>query len=92
MLSKNLHQVGSPVLVSPLLLRKFNCGQVDLCLYHQREIKLFEVKNDPNRISKTQIRRLYRSLDFLIQIFDSPGKIEVINSLPKDLSFLTLNI
>jgi len=91
-LSSGIHVFGVPILVSQKLFRQHGLGQVDICLYFQKQIILYEVKTHPKLITNKQYFRISKSLDFLIKTIDSPGRIEVINSLPKQFTFFNLSI
>jgi len=89
--SKVLHGIATPMLLSETLLRELGGGQVDLCIYLNSEVIMFEVKSSPELIGKKQRRRLYNSLDFITQVMQAKGRLCVIKKLPKDISFLNLN-
>lgn len=79
--TKDFHQTGTPVLVSSLVLRARDCGQVDCAKLEQKSqvfqdkiLQIKEVKAN-HWVSQTQQRRLLRSADFLSKIFSCRSTI-----------------
>jgi hypothetical protein len=66
-----------------MTLREIGCGQVDLCTYKNGRLNLFEVKNSPEGLTRSQWSRLSRSLAFLTAAFNAEGKIHLVKNLPK---------
>ncbi len=87
-----IHKSGTPLLVSSLILREFNCGQVDISIFYKNQIHIFEVKCKPEAITKKQRARLMQSLEFIASVFECSGQVHVIKKLPNDAPFLNLNI
>ncbi|MBF0363218.1 MAG: hypothetical protein HQK49_19505 [Oligoflexia bacterium] len=74
--SKSFHQQGIPILVSPLVLHEYGCGQVDFCRMNinrrgEKSAQLVEVKSGSN-LSKKQYHRIKRSINLLSQILSIP--------------------
>jgi hypothetical protein len=73
--SLKFHQLGLPLLVSPLVLRSRGAGQIDLARLEKRKgqwwIKMVETKTHP-LISSLQRRRLRKSAQFLSALFGYP--------------------
>ena len=78
--SKTIHQDGIPVLVSSLLLRSNEAGQVDLAKLSKNKkswvLSLYEVKYSQNP-SRSQLVRLWRAQDYLSRVLDLETKLEV---------------
>jgi len=75
------HKKGVPVLVSGLMLRSYDLGQVDICYLERSQqkswvLKIIEVKSSvyPGKI---QLRRLLKSQDYLSRVLDLESKLEV---------------
>ncbi len=66
--SKTMNLDKTPILVSPLLLRDYGCGQVDLLFLDENFLYLYEVKETP-LISKKQTYRLKKTSQLLEYIF-----------------------
>ncbi len=79
--SEKLHDQGLPLLISPLLLRSKNCGQIDLAYFKENTCVVVETKNKPI-ISRNQKNRLTRALSLLALIFKK--KIYFFISTPKE--------
>ncbi|MBL6989400.1 MAG: hypothetical protein ISR65_06465 [Bacteriovoracaceae bacterium] len=66
--SKEVHRMGLPLLISPLCLRDYGCGQVDLAnmqrVDRQMIINLYEVKKSL-RVNWIQNMRLKKSSQLL---------------------------
>ena len=67
-ISLKVHNKGTPLLISSLLLRSYGAGQVDVAVIKENEIHLVEVKNRGD-ISYKQIGRLKKTGHFLSKIF-----------------------
>ena len=78
--SSIIHQSGVPVLVSSLLLRSLNAGQVDLAKLSKNKkswvLLLYEVKYSQNP-SKLQLMRLWRAQDYLSKVLGLETKLEL---------------
>lgn len=83
-LSKIIHNKNTAILASSLVLRELSCGQIDICSLGNNILIIHEVKSKPEGLSRKQWRRLLSSLEFLVQVFNTQGHVEVLNSLPKD--------
>ena len=81
--SRDLMRFGTPVLISSKLLRAYACGQVDMAVYNNGKLIVFEIKSKPDLISPKQLARLKRSCTLLASYFNSSVELKVINSLPK---------
>ena len=68
-ISKMIHQETVPVLISPVMLRKFKAGQVDIAFLDAKKLFLIEVKNSKYPKLK-QIQRLKNSQEFLSCVFN----------------------
>lgn len=67
--SQYFHQKGEPILVSPLILREYGCGQIDLARLKPGEyIQICEVKSHSD-LSRRQLYRLKKSANLLGEIF-----------------------
>lgn len=55
--SLRLHNEGTPLLLSPLVLREYGCGQVDVAVIKNDFVKLYELKVGAE-MTKNQWRRL----------------------------------
>ncbi len=78
-LSRHFHQRGVPVLISPQFLRSRDCGQVDIAVLlknnTQHYFKVIEAKSSISA-SRSQLARLYRSVDLICKILNVPGGLE----------------
>ena len=85
--SKNFHKNGVPFLVSPLLLRSQNLGQIDVALLEKNSSKLWFVRivelKSCQALSKRQYLRLKKTQDYLSRVLDIEVKLEV-NFCQKD--------
>jgi hypothetical protein len=78
--SVQIHQSHFPVLISSLLLRSINAGQIDIAGLSKRKnewvLHLFEMKfsKSPGRL---QWQRLLRSQDYLSKVLEIGVKLEV---------------
>jgi hypothetical protein len=78
-----IHAEGVPVLISSKLLRKNGCGQVDLAVFKQGALHLFEVKS--NSVSAANLHhrqkmRLLNSARLLSSYLDCNSFINTINA------------
>lgn len=92
--SKNFHQKGIPLLVSPLVLRSKNMGQVDMARILDNQIEVAEVKSG-GHISVSQQSRLLKSAEFLSIILKKSAKLTFAfrqknKSLPNSENFINL--
>lgn len=68
--SIEFHLTGTPILVSPHLLRSRSMGQIDLVRYNRQRIEVCELKSSAHKfVSHKQRQRLKDSAEFLCQIF-----------------------
>ena len=78
--SLEIHKRDCPVLISSLLLRSLNAGQVDVaCLKKSAQgpiLFLYECKSSP-MISFAQRKRLLRAQDYLSRVLEMGVKLEV---------------
>ena len=78
--SWEIHQKNCPVLISSLLLRSINAGQIDVaCLKKKKNewsLFLYEMKSSlsPGYFQKI---RLQRAQDYLSRVLEMPAKLEV---------------
>lgn len=81
-ISKDFHQRGIPILISPMLLRKKGLGQIDLAHLVNNKVIVYEIKS--SRIGKQslyrgkQITRLRRSTFWLARIFKKHAQLKII--------------
>ncbi len=79
-LSKTLHSQYTPVLISPLLLRSYGSGQVDIAYVSDSLLTLVEVKSSDMGIQnlyRTQIHKLYNSVRLLESALGIPVELKV---------------
>ena len=81
--SKVFHQRGVPILVSPLLLRKRDLGQIDLCVKSEKSFIAAECKLGEGRVSLVQRKRLLKSLKFISFLFNEDVKLELLYGFAK---------
>ncbi len=78
--SKLLHQKHHPVLISSLLLRSHNAGQIDAAILIKRNnewiLSLYELKSS-RAPSWSQRSRLLRAQDYLSKVLEMGVKLEV---------------
>lgn len=78
--SRIFHQRYCPVLVSSLLLRSFQAGEIDIAGLEKREnrwiLVLHELKNSQYPGNK-QWQRLKRAQDYLSRVLDIESKLSV---------------
>ncbi len=79
--SFDLHHLGVPALISSLVLRSQNLGQVDVAYLQKSFSKswvlyLIEVKSSQYP-TVFQMKRLRRTQDYLSQVLEMPAKLEV---------------
>ena len=77
--SKNIHEAGIPILVSPIFLRNLGCGQIDIAIYRNSKILLYEVKSNKNMLTKRQINRLKQSGVVLSEVLGCETQLRFIN-------------
>jgi Holliday junction resolvase-like predicted endonuclease len=82
--SKRIHANETAILVSSLVLRSLNCGQIDICTYKNEMIVVYEVKYGGQKIPLKQYRRLLNSANLLSYLFQVSSKILLVNDLPKE--------
>lgn len=81
-ISKHFHQRGIPVLVSPIILRRRNLGQIDLVHIVDDIVIVYEIKS--STIGKEQlykgkqITRLRHSSLWLSQLFKKHAQLKII--------------
>ncbi len=64
-----LHQQAVPLLLSSLVLRFYQCGQMDVAGFtHPSQLILAEIKHTP-WLKGAQYHRLRRTQDFLTRVF-----------------------
>ena len=78
-----LHQRYHPVLISPLLLRSFGCGQVDISFIQDKCLVIGELKSGKSLLSQIQKHRLKKTQQLLSLILDVDTRMLLINELPK---------
>lgn len=79
--SLEFHQQNIPLLVSSLVLRSRNLGQIDIAIINSKKIiEVFEIKSSEqgSHLSFHQRQRLNSALLFLTLIFNLSGRIKVI--------------
>ena len=69
-MGRQLHVEHVPVLISPLLLRKFGAGQVDLAYLDEEKIVLVEIKKNWQYFSSVQRQRLQQSQQLIAHVFE----------------------
>ncbi|MGZ3790108.1 MAG: hypothetical protein ACXVLQ_16345 [Bacteriovorax sp.] len=78
--SLEIHQIQRPVLISSLLLRSINAGQVDVAGLTRKKsewlLHLYEVKTGHGPAGE-QWRRLLRAQDYLSKVLEMGVKLEV---------------
>ncbi len=67
--SMEIHAKGIPVIINPLVLRKLNLGQIDLCHIANDHLVVYEIKSYPV-LSNRQKYRLIKSTHYLAEIFN----------------------
>jgi hypothetical protein len=72
------HEQHTPVLISPMLLRRLGAGQIDLAVMDENKITLGEVKKSRAFLSKAQKQRLQRSQEFLAYVFEKDVVLRVL--------------
>lgn len=75
------HKQGIPFLVSEVLLRSYNLGQIDVCYLKKNKnkswvLKIIEIKSSIYPSSK-QYQRLKRTQDYLSKILELESNLEV---------------
>lgn len=83
-----LHCQGIACLISPLFLRRYGAGQVDLALYHRQthSYYLYELKSYSLELSYSQRTRLRQSMALLAHFLQKPVILKLCtkNSLQKN--------
>lgn len=81
-ISKNFHGEGIPLLISPLLLRNRNLGQIDVARMKKDNggwlLEIAEVKSSEMGIAQMELfqkKRLYSSQHFLAGLFGCRTKL-----------------
>ena|GEM_PF-3272056 len=85
LVSQHLHKKGVPLLLSDLVLRSYNLGQVDLSLVLDHQIELFECKDHDFPINAKQSKRLYNTGLFISYLLNEPVNINCVR--PKKSKF-----
>ena len=86
-IAREVHQNTLPVLISQVVLRKWNAGQVDLAYIFKNKLFIIEVK--ASRYPRSlQIKRLKRSLDFLTAVLKCEGMLLTYNAKKNHLTSL----
>ena len=84
--SKIIHKEGTPLLISPKLLRSLGAGQVDIANIIKKDnleiINLYEIKSSTPP-SKDQIKRLKRSQLYISSILDRNVRLLLCIGTPK---------
>lgn len=79
--SLHFHHKGVPVLVSALLLRSQNLGQIDIAILEKNFQKAWVLKIIETKSSiypgKLQLFRLRKTQDYLSRVLDMESKLEV---------------
>ena len=70
LVGRQFHVEHVPVLISPLLLRKFGAGQVDLAYLDEEKIVLVEIKKNWQYFSSVQRQRLQQSQQLIAHVFE----------------------
>ena len=85
-----LHTAHTPVLLSSLLLRQINLGQVDICVMKSnltsRFLVLYECKTQSSP-SINQKMRLQKTAEYLSTVLGMSAKIEVIFAKKAKLNY-----
>lgn len=80
-LSKQFHKQFTPLLISPKLLRKYDCGQIDLSYIKNGEIYLVEIKSSALGVYsfyKKQVLRIKRSAMLIESLIGIPVHMKII--------------
>ena len=79
--SKEMHQLGVPALISPLLLRSLNLGQIDVAYIQKASDKKWLLKIIESKSSlsppKGQMFRLRKTQDYLSRVLEMEALLEV---------------
>ena len=71
---------GIPLLVSPLLLRSYGLGQIDLALFEKNDlVKIFEIKSSIPAVSLNQRKRIKKAAEFIGLIFSAAVILDIRN-------------
>lgn len=81
MVSRLLHKKGVPLLLSDLVLRSYNLGQVDVSLVMPNQTELYECKNHNFPISAKQNKRLHDTGLFISCVLDSSVNISCVRPI-----------
>lgn len=79
--TKEMHQLGVPALISPLLLRSLNLGQIDVAYIQKASdkkwlLKIIESKSSLSP-SRAQMLRLRKTQDYLSRVLEMEALLEV---------------
>ena len=66
-----------PLLISSLILRERGAGQVDLSVFKNKEIILYEIKSS-GTVTQTQYQRLKKAGHFISAIFGRSSLIRIV--------------
>lgn len=79
--SKSMHCKGVPALVSPMVLRSLNLGQIDIAYLERTNKKTWVLKIIESKSSLypsvTQMKRLRKTQDYLSKVLDIEALLEV---------------
>jgi Holliday junction resolvase-like predicted endonuclease len=78
---RDLHLKNTPVLISSQLLRRYDCGQVDVSYVKDNVLHLVEVKSSQVGVSNyftKQYLRMMRSAKLLTSLVQMPIKLKII--------------
>ena len=79
--SKSMHRLGVPTLVSPMVLRSLNLGQIDVAYLQKKSnqtwvLRIIESKSSISP-SIFQMKRLKKTQDYLSRVLDMEALLEV---------------
>lgn len=80
-LSKRIHSMQTPVLISSKFLREYKCGQIDIAYVKNNQLLLIEAKSSSTGVlsmQKSQRRRLTRSAALLNSLLGIPVILKLI--------------
>jgi hypothetical protein len=79
--SEELHKKGVPALISSVVLRSLNLGQIDVAYLELNQQKKWVLKIIETKFSlypsKMQMLRLLRTQDYLSRVLEVESKLEV---------------
>ncbi len=79
--SITFHKIGIPTLVSPMLLRSLNLGQIDIAYLERLQNKTWVLKIIETKSSfypsAHQMNRLRKTQDYLSKVLDMEALLEV---------------